>query len=95
MYTRYSQLQEYVDKHADLLKDCLRKFKCPPVTYINVQVPPKLFKPQTVPFALKEKVEKELDGLQSLDIIEPIKYSKWAVPIVAIPKKDGTAGILK
>ena len=61
--------------------------------HINEQVPHKFFKPHTVPFALKEMVEKELDRLQSLDIIEPIKYSKWAAPIVAIPKKDGTVRI--
>ena len=87
-------IKELVDKHGDLFKGNLGKFKGPPVTlYINEQVPPKFFKPCTVPFALKEKVEKELDQLQSLDIIEPVKYSKWAAPIVAIPKKDGTVRI--
>ena len=42
-----------------------------------------------VPFALRGKGgPKELDRLESLGIIEPIEYSEWASPIVAVLKTD-------
>ena len=50
---------------------------------------PKFCKPRTVPFALKDKVEKELDRLESLKIISPVQHSKWAAPIVPVVKKNG------
>ena len=45
---------------------------------------PKFFKARTVPLALKEKVEKELDKLQSMKIISPVQFSTWAAPIVPV-----------
>ena len=41
-----------------------------------------------VPYALWEKVNKELDRLESLEIMEPIQYSKWVAPFVAVLKTD-------
>lgn len=38
-----------------------------------------------VSYALHEKVDKELE---SLGIIEPMQYSEWAAPIVAVLKTD-------
>ncbi len=43
---------------------------------------PKFFKPRTVPFALKNKVEMELNRLQQQGVISPI--AEWAAPIVPI-----------
>ncbi len=42
---------------------------------------PKFFKPRSVLFALRERVENELDRKTT--------YSEWAAPIVAVPKRDG------
>ena len=36
----------------------------------------------------KEKVEKELEWLQSLGIITPISFSDWAAPIVPVVKSN-------
>ena len=67
------KLQDVLDKHADLFQRKLGKFNGPPVTlHIDERVPPCFSNPCTVPFALKEKIEKELDHLQSLGIIEPV-----------------------
>ena len=38
---------------------------------------------------LKEKIEEELDRLVSEKVIEPVKSSKWAAPIVPVVKQDG------
>ena len=43
---------------------------------------------RSVPFILKEKIEEELDHLVS-EVIEPVKSSKWAAPIVPVVKQDG------
>lgn len=56
-------------------------------------VTPKFFRARPLPFAIKEKVEKELDRLNKLGVIEPIDYSPWGTPIVPVLKKDGSVRI--
>ena len=50
---------------------------------------PKFFKPRPVPFALRERVEQELDRLERDGVLEQTHYSEWAALIVAVPKSDG------
>ena len=50
---------------------------------------PKFFKPRSVPFALKERVESELDRLERDGVLEKTNYSEWAAPVVTVPKPDG------
>ena len=38
--------------------------------------------------ALRERVTEELDRLQAEGIIVPVKFSKWATPIVPVVKND-------
>ena len=47
-------------------------------------------KARPVYFALKTAIEKELDRLESEDILEKISYSEWATPVVPAPKAEGT-----
>nr|XP_055061179.1 uncharacterized protein K02A2.6-like [Misgurnus anguillicaudatus] len=54
---------------------------------------PKFCKPRTVPYALKQSVEKELCKLEKEGVISPVSYSEWAAPIVCIPKKDDSVRI--
>ncbi len=54
---------------------------------------PRFYKPWSVPFAMKHKVEKELERLQQLGIIESIKFSDWVAPIAPVLKDDGTVHI--
>ena len=48
------------------------------------------FKPKPLPYALKDKVKKELDRLQLQGVITPVQFSDWAAPIVPAMKTDGT-----
>lgn len=50
---------------------------------------PKFFKPRPVPFALKDKVEKELNRLVDLGILVPITHSQYATPVVPVLKENG------
>ena len=45
--------------------------------------------PYSVPYKLREKVEIELDRLVKEQIIVPVKTSKWASPVVVVPKPNG------
>ena len=61
--------------------------------HLKPDTTPKFWRPHPIPFALKDGIERELDKLQSAGIIEPIVFSEWAAPIVAVPKKDSSIRI--
>jgi len=50
---------------------------------------PVFLKTRTVPFALINRVESEIDHLVQNGVLVPTTYSKWATPIVPIVKHDG------
>ena len=51
---------------------------------------PRFRHPHSVPFAIKEATEKELEANGTL---EKVDHSNWAAPIVPVPKKDGSIRI--
>ena len=46
-----------------------------------------------MPYALKTKVEQELDRLEQQDVLERVEFSNWAAPIVPVVKQDGSVRI--
>lgn len=44
----------------------------------------------TVPYGLRENVDKELTRLMDCGILVPVKYSRWASPLVVVEKKNGS-----
>jgi hypothetical protein len=46
-------------------------------------------KARRVPFPLVNKVEAEIDRLLDQKAIYPLKYSKWATPVVVVLKESG------
>lgn len=87
--TASSGLQNVLTKHSELFKDKGVKVKL----YVASDSKPRFFKPRPVPYALRGKVEAELQRLQNQGIIEPVQFSDWAAPIVPIVKHDGTVRI--
>ena len=56
---------------------------------IDPSVPAKFCKARTVPYTLREKVDKGLSCLQEEGIISLISNSPWAAPFVPVLKSDG------
>lgn len=51
---------------------------------------PHFFRARQVLYAWRDKVAKEIDRQVELEILEPVKFSLWATPVVPILKKDGS-----
>jgi hypothetical protein len=60
---------------------------------IKPQSTPKFIKARPIPFAMRPKVEKELEKLERDGIISKIEMSDWASLIVPVLKKDGSIRI--
>ena len=56
--------------------------------YIDPLVTLTFCKARPLPYAMREMVEKELQRLETLEIIKLVKSSKWAAPIVPVLKPD-------
>ena len=87
-------LQGILDSHAELFKDELGLVKGTKVKlFVSDSSKPAFFKARTVPYALRKKVEAELDRLEKDGVIEKVQFSAWAAPIVPILKRDGSLRI--
>ena len=89
-----SSLQTILDKHSPLFSEDLGKLKGVTVKlFIDRSVKPAFFKRRPVPFALRQRIEAELDRLEKEGIIEAVRFSDWAAPIVPVVKRDGSVRI--
>ena len=77
-------------KFVDLFKSEVGTFKPHKVSIdLDSSVSPRFYKARPVPFHLKEKIDQELDRLESEGIIEAIPHAEWACPIVPVVKPNG------
>lgn len=83
-------LKEYSELYDGELGN-FNKFKVE--LHLKEGVQPRFFKPRSVPFALKSRVEDEIDRLVKLGILVPVPYSKYATPIVPVLKENGKVKI--
>ena len=80
-----------VDEFSQLFSPGLGCLKGKSVTIeTDPNIPPKFCKARTVPYALREKVNKELDRLVAEKIIEPVTHCLWAAPMVPVLKSDNS-----
>jgi len=56
--------------------------------YVDGSITPRFCKARSVPYAMRQKVDDELQRLQKEGIIEPVQFAEWAAPIVPILKAD-------
>ena len=87
-------LQGILDTYTTIFSSELGGLKGTNATIrVDPTAQPRFHKPRAVPYALKAKIEKELDRLIQQGVIEPIEFSEWAAPIVPVLKKDGSIRI--
>ena len=60
---------------------------------VKENAPPQYFKPRTVPYALRDKVEAEIQRLEREGVLKKVESSDWATPIVPVLEPDGTIRI--
>ena len=84
-------LQDVLSKHEEVFKKGLGTLKG---AKAKIHVPegatPRFFKPRSLPYAMKGKVESEIDRLVGEGILKPVEFSEWAAPIVPVLKPDNT-----
>ena len=88
-YSTSPGLPDLLTKYSEVFQEGLGSFKGYEAT-INVDptATPRFYKARTVPYAMRESVEAELDRLVAQGTLEPVEYSDWAAPIVAVMKSD-------
>ena len=87
-------VDQLVKKYDDLFQDGLGTMKNIQARLsIQPNATPRFYKPRSVPYALREAIERELERLEHLGVIEKVSHSDWAAPIVPVPKADKTVRI--
>ena len=87
-------LNEMLETHSSVFQEGLGKVEgVKAKIYVDPTKRPRFFKARPVAYALREKIETELDRLVKEGTIEPVEFSEWATPIVPIVKEDGTIRI--
>jgi len=92
--TRALKINEIIAAHPSVFKEGIGTIKH--VT-ANIMLKPHsnpiFHKPRSVPYALKDKVDQELHRLAFNGVIVKVERSKWAAPIVVVPKANGSIRI--
>ena len=83
-----TDLSRLLDKYAMVFSDTLGTFAHHEATqHLKGGATPKYFRPRSIPFALKNEVERI--GFLSGKVSLGASACEWASPIVVVPKKDG------
>ena len=80
-------LEEYIDIFTEEIGK-ISNHKCSIELHDN-KTKPIYMKPRPVPYALREKIEIEIERLEKANIISKIPYCQWGTPIVPVVKKNG------
>ena len=88
------KLETILGEHSAVFSDtpgCLRSHKVK--IHLRPEATPKFCKARQPPYAMRQRIEEELDRLQRDGIIKPVEFSDWATPIVPVIKKDNSVRI--
>ena len=89
-----ASLSALLGRHKDVFGEELGLLKGEAAKiYVDDSQIPKFFKPRSVPCAMKQMVEEELDRLTTMKVIEPVCFAEWATPIVPVLKTAGSISI--
>lgn len=89
---KIESLEAVLGEYGEVFKDELGRFNGTPAKiYVDKEAALRFFKARPVPYAMRGRVEAELDRLLAQEIIEPVKHAEWAAPVVPVLKPAGTA----
>lgn len=89
-----ANVQAVIDSHVEVFKEELELVNgVTAMIHVDPEVQPCFYTTRMVPYALKAKVDQELERLEHAKIIEPMQYSDWAAPIVPVLKRDESVRI--
>ena len=86
----FSQVQLLKNKYKKVFTQGLgtmKKFKAS--LGVKSDAKPVFHRPRSVPYTIKDIIERELERLVREGIIEKLEHSEWTAPIVSVPKGDG------
>lgn len=87
-------METLLAKHKNVFREGLGLLKGIEATVsLKPQFQPRFCHARNVPYALKPKVEAELNRLLELGVISPVTCSEWATPIVPVVKRNGDVRI--
>ena len=85
-----ASLEDMLDRHKQVFLTDLGNMKgYTAKIFVEKEATPKYCKARPVPYAMRERVEEELDSLVKEGTLEPVQHSDWAAPIVPVVKSDG------
>ncbi|RVE46453.1 hypothetical protein evm_008920 [Chilo suppressalis] len=83
-------LTSLIHSHDELFSGGLGRFTGGKATLrVRPGAVPVFHRARPVPYALRERLDAELDAMLRDGIIEPVDYSDWATPLVPVRKADG------
>ncbi|KAK3751535.1 hypothetical protein QZH41_019421, partial [Actinostola sp. cb2023] len=89
-----TKLAHVLETHNEVFKEGLGTLRGTEAKiYVDSNTQPRFVKARPVPYAMKEKIERELDRLVSEGILSPVEFSEWAAPIVPVLKPNGSIRI--
>ncbi|CAC5386472.1 unnamed protein product [Mytilus coruscus] len=89
-----SDLNMILEANKEVFKDELGTVKgMKAKIYVDESAIPKYFKARLLPYALKDKVEMELERLEKEGQVQQVEFSDWAAPIVPVVKENGSIRI--
>ena len=85
------RLEQLKEKFSDVFSDDFGKLKDAKAhLQLKDGARPRFLKARPLPYAMRPKVEAELDRLENLGIVSKVQWSEWATPIVPVIKPNGS-----
>ncbi|XP_047998120.1 uncharacterized protein LOC125235564 [Leguminivora glycinivorella] len=85
-----NELSTLLDRYKELFSGGLGRFRGGKATLrVREGATPVFCRARPLPYALRDRVEAELDEMLRCGVIEPVDTSEWATPLVPVRKADG------
>jgi len=88
---QHSALSDVLACHCDVFKPELGTLRAHQMSiHVDPAAHPRFYKARPLPYALRERVDAEIDRLLRLVISTPVKQSQWTAPVVPVVKSDNS-----